>query len=87
MTLLQEPETDINSPETGTIDPEPVAAEINEDELEHEPVYLHQPDLDQLQSSVNSQRIAASEPEQEHEPVSLHQPGLINCKTASTPNV
>ena len=76
VTLLQEPETDINNPETETIDPAPVAAEINEDEQEHESVYLHQPNLDQLQNGVNSQRIAASEPEQEHEPVSLHHPGL-----------
>ena len=41
VTLLQQPETDINNPETETIDPEPVAAEINEDEQEHEHVYLH----------------------------------------------
>lgn len=73
-TLLQELETNINSPKTETIDSEPVAAEINETEQDYEPVYLHQPDRDQLQNSINSQHIAASEPEQEYEPVSLHQP-------------
>lgn len=48
MTLLQEPETDTNNTEAETIDLEPVAAEMNKDEQEHEPVYLHQPDFDQL---------------------------------------
>ncbi|XP_066964221.1 KRAB-A domain-containing protein 2-like [Macrobrachium rosenbergii] len=49
VTLLQERETDTNNPETESTD------------QEHEPVSPHHPDLDQLQHSINSQRIAASE--------------------------
>ncbi|XP_066953255.1 SCAN domain-containing protein 3-like [Macrobrachium rosenbergii] len=49
VTLLQERETDTSNPETESTD------------QEHEPVSPHHPDLDQLQHSINSQRIAASE--------------------------